>query len=218
MNEVLTRVLLVRHGEAQSAVDQIVGGEKGCTGLSDRGRRQCEALRDRWLAVGMTPDVLLASVLPRAIQTAEIIAPVLGNPPIVTHCDLCELHPGECDGMTWAEANRLYGGMFMEDDDRPFSPGGESRSEFFERVEGALDRIVDHFAGKTVVVATHGGVIGNSIVSKMGLPLRFWEQGFEMYTENTSLTEWVHTRPPDGSPTWRLLRYSDAAHLEGLAR
>jgi broad specificity phosphatase PhoE len=47
-------------------------------------------------------DALLASILPRAVETAELIAPALGLDPdsVDQDCDLCELHPGECDGMS----------------------------------------------------------------------------------------------------------------------
>ena len=90
-------------------VDSIVGGHEGCRGLSDRGRRQVEALRDRLVATGeLRADALYASVLPRAIQTAEILAPALGGLDVRQDCDLCEHHPGEGDGLTWAEFEERY--------------------------------------------------------------------------------------------------------------
>src|SRR4029453_8022392 len=92
-----TRVVLIRHGEAQVAVDQIVGGHEGCTGLSELGRRQAEALRDRLAGTDelAAATALSASILPRAIETAEIIAPAFGDLKVETHCDLCEIHPGQ---------------------------------------------------------------------------------------------------------------------------
>ena len=57
-----TRLVLIRHGESQVTVDRVVGGSKTCSGLSDRGRRQAEALRDRLARTGeLQADVLLAS-------------------------------------------------------------------------------------------------------------------------------------------------------------
>ena len=63
-----TRIVLVRHGEAQSHVEGVVGGRQGCSGLSDLGRRQAEALRDRLDRTGELGEVaaLYASTLPRA--------------------------------------------------------------------------------------------------------------------------------------------------------
>ena len=45
-----TRIVLVRHGESLAQERRVVGGH-GCTGLSDLGVRQVEALRDRLAAV-----------------------------------------------------------------------------------------------------------------------------------------------------------------------
>ncbi|HEX2064408.1 MAG TPA: histidine phosphatase family protein, partial [Acidimicrobiales bacterium] len=67
----VTRLALIRHGEAKAALERVVGGQRGCTGLSERGRAQAEALRDRLARTGeLTADVLLASTLPRAVETA----------------------------------------------------------------------------------------------------------------------------------------------------
>ena len=100
-----THLVLVRHGEADCNAQGIVGGHRGCTGLSPLGVAQAEALRARWESSGEMREAsaFYASVLPRAIETAEIIAPALGDLALTTDCDLCELHPGESDGMTWEE-------------------------------------------------------------------------------------------------------------------
>src|SRR2546423_1692878 len=42
-----TRLVLIRHGESRSTVDRVVGGHRGCSGLTDRAVRQAKALRDR---------------------------------------------------------------------------------------------------------------------------------------------------------------------------
>ncbi|HVL02915.1 MAG TPA: phosphoglycerate mutase family protein, partial [Acidimicrobiales bacterium] len=70
-----TRLLLVRHGESQAQVDRVVGGPTGCTGLSDLGRRQVIALAERWQDAGFVADRLFSSTLPRAAETAELLAP-----------------------------------------------------------------------------------------------------------------------------------------------
>ena len=101
------------------------------------GRRQAEALRDHLATSGrVKADVLLASVLPRAIETAEIIAPGLGLEIAGQDCDLCEVHTGEADGVDWAEYDVRYGSFDMEaEPDRVFAPGGDSWNSFHERVQ-----------------------------------------------------------------------------------
>ncbi|MDP9069869.1 MAG: histidine phosphatase family protein, partial [Actinomycetota bacterium] len=167
----VTRLALIRHGESQAAVDGVVAGAQGCSGLSERGRAQAEALRDRLAGTGeLTADVLMASTLPRAVETAEIIAPALGGPDIVRDCDLCELHPGECDALTWLEYDERYGVDMNADPFAPISPGGESLAEFNLRVGRALTRLAQDHDGRSVVVACHGGVVVGSLVSFLGLP------------------------------------------------
>src|SRR5437870_1666364 len=96
------RLLLVRHGESICGVDGIVGGERGCTGLTERGFAQAGALRDRFAREAFAPDAILTSTLPRAYQTAEAIADGLGLG-VQRDTDLCELIPGEIDGAPWSE-------------------------------------------------------------------------------------------------------------------
>ena len=203
-----TRLMLIRHGEAQAALDRVVGGERGCTGLSDLGRVQCERLRDRLSRTGEVADVLLASTLPRAVETAEIIAPAFGGPEIVRDGDLCELRPGECDSIAWDEYERRYGVDMGSHPYEPMSPGGESLAEFNLRVGRVLTRLVGEHEGSGVVVACHGGVVSGSLLCFLGLPAQR-RPGADLVVTNTSITEWVRR-----DRQWTLVRYNDAAHLD----
>ncbi|MGH3975697.1 MAG: histidine phosphatase family protein, partial [Pseudonocardiaceae bacterium] len=107
----VTRLVLIRHGESRATVDQMMGGHEGCRGLTERGKRQAEALADRLTRTGELADasVLLASVLPRAVETAEIVAPILGGLEVKQVCDFCELHVGAADGLlSWEEFRERY--------------------------------------------------------------------------------------------------------------
>ena len=208
----VTRLALIRHGQAKAALDRVVGGERGCTGLAELGRAQSEALRDRLARTGeLTADVLLASTLPRAVETAEIIAPALGGADVVRDCDLCELHPGECDALPWEAYDERYGVDMRADPYAPMSPGGESLAEFNLRVGRALSRLAQEHQGRSVVVACHGGVVIGSMLSLLGLPAQRPPTA-DLMVENTSITEWE--RLDDGR--WRLVRFNDTAHLSGV--
>ena len=212
----MTRLFLIRHGESVAQVEGFVSGHDTCRGLSDLGRRQVTALRDRLQRTGeIDADVLLTSILPRAIETAEIIAPAIGGHEPVQDCDLCEIHPGEGEGLTWDEWRDKY---FREDYDpsTPSSPGGESWMGFNERVANALKRYVEEHAGKTIVAAVHGGVIEASISAFMDLPPT---HGKLAPLVNASITEWVHHEPEFGArgERWQLVRYNDHAHVAELA-
>ena len=206
----MTRLVLVRHGEAQAYLDQVVAGEKGCKGLSDLGRRQATTLRTRLERTGELADTsaLYASILPRAVETASIIAPAVGGHEITQDCEFCELHPGEADGLLWDDYRSTYA-MEPWDPERPMSPGGESWVTFVERVGTALHAVIDRHPDDTVVIGCHGGVIIASMI--IGLGLGRVGDNFRIGPENTSLTEW---RIEDGA--WRLIRYNDHAHLADL--
>ena len=211
----VTRLVLIRHGEARAALDRVVAGERGCSGLSDLGRTQARLLRDRLARTGeLVADVLVSSTLPRAIETAEIIAPALSGttgatPEIIRDCDLCELHPGECDTLGWDEYAERYGVDMLARPFEPMSPGGESLTEFNVRVGRALTALTDEQEGRSVVVACHGGVIMGSMRCFLGLPV-LPSPGVDFLVTNTSITEWERCRG-----TWRLMRYNDADHLAG---
>ena len=221
-----TRLVLVRHGEAACNVGGVVGGPRGCTGLTEQGRRQAGALGTRLTETGelARAAALYTSVLARAVETAAIAAPGIGGreggSPTVADCGLCELHPGDADGLTWDEFRARYGEPdFDAHPDAPVAPGGESWTSFVSRATDSLRRVADRHQGELVVVVCHAGVIEASL-------LRFLPVGgrtrLGLATEHTSLTEWERTedgrsdgRSDDrvGSGTWRLLRYNDAAHL-----
>jgi probable phosphoglycerate mutase len=211
---VTTRLVLVRHGEAQAAVDQVIGGHTGCTGLSDLGRRQATALRNRWLASGAlrSATALYASALPRAIETAEIIGAAVGNGDleVVSDCDLCEVHPGdELDGRPIADAADRW--RVLASDVYGVAGGShESWAEFVFRTNRRLLRIAHDHPDETVVVACHGGVVEASF---RGLGGHGVAERLTAEVDNTSVTEWQSVRRALG---WALVRFNDAAHLEGL--
>lgn len=204
-----TRIVLVRHGEAHCNARGVVGGPIGCGGLTELGEAQARALRDRLLASRELDDAvaLYTSVLPRAIQTAAIIAPGLpAHLRAQQDCELCELHPGEADAMTWDEVISTFGGPDWDKDPRqPFAPGGESWTDFYERCERALAAIAQRHQGERVILVVHGGVIEQAMKILEGKDPMV---RLKLRTEHCSLTEIEFS-----AETRRLLRYNDRAPL-----
>jgi len=208
------RLVLVRHGDAHAGFHGVIGGPTGCRGLTDRGRAQAEALRDHLARTDrVRADVVLASVLPRAVETASIIAPGLGLEVRGRECDLCEVHTGEADGLTWAEYTDRYGSFDMEaEPDRVFAPEGESWNGFHERVDRLLRRLAAEHPDETVVAVCHAGVVMASMRVLLGIPHP--GDGARMRPTNTGLTEWEHDPVLD---RWTLHCFNDTAHLADLA-
>lgn len=210
-----TRLVIIRHGEAVSNVEDLIGGHLGCRGLTARGVAQCETLAERLRVTDELSGAaaVWTSVLPRAIESAAIIAPALGVDVVEESCGLCEQHPGEADGMTWAEFEQRYKRVSLpgSDPELPLSPGGESWIEFLDRAHAGLIDVVARYPGEVVVAVSHGGVVASSMIRFLGLPDH--GSGAQLHAENTSITEWVRT-----GYRWRLVRFNDVAHLAGPGR
>lgn len=211
----LTKLYLIRHGQSVGAIEPVVDGMKGDRGLTPLGVQQSEALRDRLQASSeITADLLISSPLPRAMQTAAIIAPALGLP-VTVDDEVEELRPGIADGMTIEEADRLYPPVdFQREPFAEVDPGGESWAAFLFRVSHSLDRILNQHVGKTIVIVSHGGYLSGAFYHFF----RFGIVGLspvEFAFQNTSLTMLRQYLRHD-QPRWLLSKHNDATHLSGL--
>jgi 2,3-bisphosphoglycerate-dependent phosphoglycerate mutase len=190
---VRTRLVLVRHGEPVAAVKGIVGGPTGDTGLTERGRDQVRAIAERLAASRELGDVvaLYSSTLPRAIETAELLAPAFGGLAVQVRHDLREHDPGQMDGMLWSEAIAAFPiPNFDTHPDVPVAPGGDSLIGFHERVRAALCELVTEYLGASVVVACHGGVVAAAVGAAFGIPTN---RRMALPTHYASMTEFFAT-------------------------
>ena len=201
----MTSIYLIRHATYDEAAN---GVELENPGLSAEGIRQAERLRD-WLAQthNIAADVLIASSLRRAVETAEMLAPALGQP-VILEKELEEWR-GDNGSLSQEEFNARW--QRLTEAQKPYFrwvPGGESWLEFAARIHVALHRIEQEHDGKTIVIVTHGGVIQAACgyffgISPATIP--------GVAVENTSITQWVK---PERPPRWTLKRYNDTRHLE----
>ena len=144
-------MLVVRHGQSEwNAAGRWQGQED--PPLSDLGRAQAITAAQR---VG-TVDLVVASDLQRAIETAAIIAEAIGVGPVLVEPGLRERHAGEWQGLTKAEIEAAWPG-YLEAGERP--PGFEATATFSDRVHDALDRLESAHGGATMLVVSHGGVV-----------------------------------------------------------
>lgn len=210
-----TDLRLIRHGESVANTQPIIAGMLTDVGLTDRGRRQAGLLEDRLRSDDWSADVLYASTLPRAVQTAAYVSRGLGLP-VVPDDEVQELRPGVADGLSIAEWRRLHPGLDRGPASRPhqrFSPDGESWAEFVTRSGAALTRLLERHRDQSVVVVTHGGVIEASFYLALSLGASAPRAGFA--PANTSITHWRYDPDgPSGLP-WLLIAFNDARHLVG---
>jgi probable phosphoglycerate mutase len=211
MADTETTLVLIRHGQSVAQVEGFVSGHDTCRGLSDAGRAQAASLRDRLSKTNELDrvDAVYTSVLGRAVETTEILAPALGGVTPQQECEWCEIHAGEAEGQTWTELRERYPLLDSRDPFVRRFPESETWAEFAVRAGARLRRIADDHPGERVVVVCHGGVIAASFIALGNVPIR--DVGPYIHeSRNTSLTEWRHS-----GADWRLVRFNDAAHLAG---
>ena len=142
----------------------------------------CKALRDRFSRGDGLPkiDALLSSTLPRALQTAEIVAEGLDGLTVEVDPELVEHRPGEADGVRFVDFGARFGSFDLRaDPDRPLAPGAESLRQFYDRVGTVMRGVIERHRGATVCVVCHGGVIDNAFRQLAELPHRLGDGGWD---------------------------------------
>jgi probable phosphoglycerate mutase len=150
---VTTVTHLLRHGRTEHTPERRYSGRNELP-LSRTGRAEAEAAAARASELGI--DVVVASPLRRARETAEIVAGAL-DLPLELDEDLMELDFGDLEGLTLDEAlakHPLATRRFMSDV-TVAAPGGESVAQVSARVARSRQRILLRHAGKTVLVVSH---------------------------------------------------------------
>jgi probable phosphoglycerate mutase len=151
-------VLLIRHGETRETADRRYPGAAD-PALIDRGRTQAAALAGTLQAVSF--DAVYASPSRRARETATPLASqsqvdlqILG--------ELAEMSFGRLSGLSFDEAALALPDVVKRWMDNPFEvalPEGEPFLDFVGRVRRVRRQLTREWAGRTIAVITHGGVI-----------------------------------------------------------
>lgn len=200
-----TRVVLIRHGHGLTNDDRILRDHDTCPGLSDRGRAQVLALRERLLVTRELADAaaLLTSTTRRAVETAELLRDAVGGGTLAVerNCDLCDVHWGTRNGRSEDGLEEL--GAFDV-----VAEAGESWLGFMRRARRSLRDVARAYAGRTVVVVTHSGIVKSSYPAYGAAPVPADDPAF------AGMTTWLH----DGAG-WSLVASDDVAYdtAEGIA-
>jgi len=146
-----------RHGETDYNAQGRYAGSTDVP-LNDCGLNQAKELAQKLVSVHF--DVIVASPLTRAKQTAEIVRGMSGIP-IVFDARLAERNMGVYEGLTREEARERYPKTWAKlgaksPDDAP--EGGETIGQVDARVTAALERIETEYGDKSVLVVCHGFV------------------------------------------------------------
>ena len=157
INEVPTRLVLLRHGQTAHSVEYRFSGRTDLP-LDDAGRRQVEAAARRLERFAPVAAVI-SSPLTRTRQTAQAVATRIGvaDTDIVIDEGFAENHFGEWEALTSEEIGARWADEFAawQGDHEVRPPGGESFADVGRRVRQARDRVLRAYPGRTVIVVTH---------------------------------------------------------------
>lgn len=146
-----TQMLVIRHGQSTWNEQKRWQGQADPP-LSEFGREQAGAAAQ---SIGNV-DVIVSSPQLRAAETAGIISSIIGVGPVQLVEDLRERAAGVWSGMTRVEIDAEYPD-WVDSERRP--EGWEYDEVLVPRVMGAVNSVAEQFAGATVLVVCHGGVI-----------------------------------------------------------
>jgi 2,3-bisphosphoglycerate-dependent phosphoglycerate mutase len=206
LNDALTRVVAVRHGETAWNVQTRIQGQIDID-LNARGQQQ--ALRLARALAHERFDAVYASDLRRAADTARPFAEQAGLP-LHTDVSLRERGFGEFEGLTWAEVEQHHpeaSRRWRERDAGFGPPGGETLAAFYARAVDALAAIAARHRGQHIAIVTHGGVLDvlYRAASRIALDApRTWQLG------NAAINRVLH-----GERGFTLVGWNDGFHLEG---
>lgn len=122
--------------------------------LSKSGQIRCKALAEK--LESYLPDVVISSVEPKAVETAQIIASQL-NKPFGTFDGLHEHDRAGVDFLDKEQFEAKVSDFFMHRDQLVL--GKETANRAVERFSKALTSVEVEYSNKTIVVVAHGTVI-----------------------------------------------------------
>ena len=144
------KLFVARHGQTVWNLQNRISGITDVE-LTELGKEQARQLACQM--EGKKIDIIIASPLKRAIDTANIVAEKC-NVDVIVDDRLIEQNYGIYEGLNpkmpeFLENKRLFAYKY---------PGGESMMQVAYRAYGLIEDIKGKYRGKNVMLVTHGGV------------------------------------------------------------
>ena len=152
-----TTIFLVRHGEIDNPRNIIYGSNIEMK-LSDKGRMQIKKLAFQILKSGIIPSKIYSSNLERAVESATILAKVLGVLDIRKESDLKDSFVPAIAGKPISFINDLHSRGLDEYNEKFLEHGNESREDVTNRMFRVYQKAIFQ-SQKCVVLVSHGDPI-----------------------------------------------------------
>jgi broad specificity phosphatase PhoE len=179
-------ITLLRHGESDGNVTLVIQGQLNYA-LSPNGREQIGRLAQRWNSEARKFDLIVASSLRRARDSATILSQQLDTP--VELDDIWqERNVGKIQGMSWRQAEASYP---MPPHLHPYTPvgeTGESQWALWLRAGRAVESLLLRPPGRYLVVS-HGGLLNLVMYAILGISLHGFYQGPRFHFGNSGFAD-----------------------------
>lgn len=203
----MVKFVIVRHGYSEFNKQGRFSGQADIA-LDEIGREQADLIA-KYVTENFKIDSIYSSDLCRAYETARPTAEILGLG-IIKEKGLRELHVGKWQGMFVKDIEREYPEeftLFKNNVGFARPVGGESYPELMVRSSDTFEKIARANEGKTVFVATHGGIIRALRCAWSGITPEGIQEVAHVKNASISVAEYC-----DGKGVFSEIGYTD--HLE----
>lgn len=155
----MVKFLIIRHGFSMGNKEKRFSGQMDVA-LDHIGLEQANSI-SKYIAENFKVDAIYSSDLIRAYDTVKPLSETL-NLPIKKLFSLREVDVGDWEGKLIEDVKEEFPESFELYRTNPGISrfdGGESYADALERGKLTFEKIAEENQGKTVVVATHGGII-----------------------------------------------------------
>ncbi len=163
MNEDITTIDLLRHGEPQ-------GGRKYRGSLDDPLSEQGWVQMNATLGEHCPWQTIISSPLVRCSAFAQQLAQRHGLP-LEIEKGLQEIHFGAWEGLRPNEIDPTALTQFWNDPLNHTPPEAETLRDFAHRVEVAWNTVLRNYSGQQLLIVAHGGTIRALLSHVLGMPL-----------------------------------------------
>lgn len=203
-----TRVIFVRHAEAEGNINRLFHGWYDSK-ITAKGHEQAKKVAER--LDSMPIDIIYSSSLTRTLQTAQYIADIK-QLPIIRTDKMKEINGGDWENKSWDELAAIYPKENYTWEKEPHlhqMPNGENVVDFYERLMKEVNNIINQNLGKNICIVTHGAAIRTMLCRFYGCTLEHMMNiGWH---DNTSLTIVDYDNERD---EFEVLMEGDTDHLD----
>lgn len=203
----MIKLYLIRHGQSEWNKLGKVQGQIN-TSLTDLGKTQAKAIGNRLLDEGI--DIIYASDLNRAFDTASIIGQEI-NKPVIASEPIREINFGVWEGLTGIEIREKYKdehNIWLNDPESMKLDGAETLEVLKDRVMKWINPIIDEGSDKNIVIVSHSATLKVLLLGLLDIPLVHYKN---ITISNVGLNI-IECRDYNKV----LTKLNDISHLEGL--